>query len=158
MSLSLSKLETETETSLLERLLKIGHGVWWRVENLQSGRSGDVMGEVSPPLSRISKFSNYSSFRVLILIHSDFFFSSPRRSLPIHSAPFTPAPIPAAVAKQTKTRIYPVQNRYNTDSNLPLSGYLLKVPEGGSSKPLASFPLPHSLTILLHNLLHFQLH
>lgn len=74
MSFSLSELETETETNLLERLLKIGHGVWWRVENLQSGRSGDVMGEVSPPLSRISKFSNYSSFRVLILIHSDFFF------------------------------------------------------------------------------------
>ncbi|OXG10576.1 hypothetical protein C367_06735 [Cryptococcus neoformans Ze90-1] len=47
ISLSLSKLETETETSLLERLLKIGHGVWWRVENLQSGRSGDVMGEIS---------------------------------------------------------------------------------------------------------------
>lgn len=71
------------------------------------------------------------------------------KSLPIHSAPFTPTPIPAAVAKQTKTRIYPVQNRYNTDSNLPLSGYLLKVPEGGSSKPLAFFspsPLSHPST------------
>lgn len=31
-------------------------------------------GRSKSPLSRISKFSNYSSFRVLILIHSDFFF------------------------------------------------------------------------------------
>ncbi|AAW44900.1 hypothetical protein CNH00130 [Cryptococcus deneoformans JEC21] len=46
-SLSLPLSESETETNLLERLLKIGHGVWWRVENLQSGRSGDVMGEIS---------------------------------------------------------------------------------------------------------------
>ncbi|KIR98766.1 hypothetical protein L804_04352 [Cryptococcus deuterogattii 2001/935-1] len=46
-SVSVSMSEPETETALLERLLKLGHGVWWRIENLQSGRSGDVMGEIS---------------------------------------------------------------------------------------------------------------
>lgn len=70
MSLSLSELETETETNLLERLLKIGHGVWWRVENLQSGRSGDVMGEVSPPFpasqsSQITRVFEFSSLSIL---------------------------------------------------------------------------------------------
>ncbi|KIR56836.1 hypothetical protein I315_01025 [Cryptococcus gattii Ru294] len=46
-SVSVSMSEPETEITLLERLLKTGHGVWWRIENLQSGRSGDVMGEIS---------------------------------------------------------------------------------------------------------------
>ncbi|KAL0245387.1 hypothetical protein I308_104510 [Cryptococcus tetragattii IND107] len=46
-SLHVSMSEPETETTLLERLLKTGHGVWWRIENLHSGRSGDVMGEIS---------------------------------------------------------------------------------------------------------------
>ncbi|WVQ85639.1 hypothetical protein IAT38_007805 [Cryptococcus sp. DSM 104549] len=32
---------------LIERLLRIGDGGWWRVSHLPSGRSGDVMGEIS---------------------------------------------------------------------------------------------------------------
>lgn len=59
--------EPETEITLLERLLKTGHGVWWRIENLQSGRSGDVMGEVSsltcqhPKVLRSLEFSSSHS-------------------------------------------------------------------------------------------------
>ncbi|WWC58318.1 uncharacterized protein I303_100858 [Kwoniella dejecticola CBS 10117] len=41
------------EGELLERLLRIGQGCWWRVSHLASGRSGDVMGEISShPLTK----------------------------------------------------------------------------------------------------------
>ncbi|WVQ93724.1 hypothetical protein IAU59_000801 [Kwoniella sp. CBS 9459] len=46
----------DVDRELLERLCRIGQGVWWRVCHLASGRSGDVMGEISShPLSRPSK-------------------------------------------------------------------------------------------------------
>ncbi|KAK6905414.1 hypothetical protein L486_02118 [Kwoniella mangroviensis CBS 10435] len=35
------------ESDLLYRLLRLGQGCWWRVSHLPSGRSGDVMGEIS---------------------------------------------------------------------------------------------------------------
>ncbi|RSH94876.1 hypothetical protein EHS25_004682 [Saitozyma podzolica] len=35
------------EAELLERLLRMGGGGWWRVSHLASGRSGDVSGEIS---------------------------------------------------------------------------------------------------------------
>ncbi|WWD09122.1 hypothetical protein V865_007244 [Kwoniella europaea PYCC6329] len=41
------------ESELLDRLLRIGQGCWWRVSHLPSGRSGDVMGEISShPLTK----------------------------------------------------------------------------------------------------------
>ncbi|WVF66093.1 hypothetical protein IAT40_000832 [Kwoniella sp. CBS 6097] len=42
----------DDDRELLERLFRIGQGVWWRIGHLASGRSGDVMGEISShPLS-----------------------------------------------------------------------------------------------------------
>ncbi|ODO05055.1 hypothetical protein I350_05668 [Cryptococcus amylolentus CBS 6273] len=35
------------DASLLEGLTRVGTGCWWRVSHLASGRSGDVMGEIS---------------------------------------------------------------------------------------------------------------
>ncbi|WWD16335.1 hypothetical protein CI109_100761 [Kwoniella shandongensis] len=37
----------DANADLLERLLRIGQGGWWRISHLPSGRSGDVMGEIS---------------------------------------------------------------------------------------------------------------
>ncbi|OCF45164.1 hypothetical protein I317_00966 [Kwoniella heveanensis CBS 569] len=42
----------DADRELLERLLRIGQGTFWRICHLASGRSGDVMGEISShPLS-----------------------------------------------------------------------------------------------------------
>ncbi|WVW82014.1 hypothetical protein I302_104019 [Kwoniella bestiolae CBS 10118] len=41
------------EDELLDRLLRMGQGCWWRIAHLPSGRSGDVMGEISShPLTK----------------------------------------------------------------------------------------------------------
>ncbi|KAK8861736.1 hypothetical protein IAR55_002559 [Kwoniella newhampshirensis] len=43
---------SDSNADLLERLLRVGQGGWWRISHLPSGRSGDVMGEISShPLS-----------------------------------------------------------------------------------------------------------
>ncbi|WWC85993.1 uncharacterized protein L201_000864 [Kwoniella dendrophila CBS 6074] len=43
----------ENENELLDNLLRLGQGCWWRVSHLHSGRSGDVMGEISShPLTK----------------------------------------------------------------------------------------------------------
>jgi hypothetical protein len=49
---STSSMESP-EAELLDRLLRIGGGGWWRISGLSSGRSGDVMGEVGRPFLRL---------------------------------------------------------------------------------------------------------
>ncbi|WVN87127.1 uncharacterized protein L203_102303 [Cryptococcus depauperatus CBS 7841] len=47
LPLPLSIYSPAEDIELLERVLRVGKGVWWRIQHLGSGRSGDVMGEIS---------------------------------------------------------------------------------------------------------------
>ncbi|KAI9632826.1 uncharacterized protein MKK02DRAFT_41138 [Dioszegia hungarica] len=42
-----SSSSASPSADLLDRLIRLGGGGWWRVSNLSSGRSGDVHGEIS---------------------------------------------------------------------------------------------------------------
>ncbi|WVR03660.1 hypothetical protein IAU60_000655 [Kwoniella sp. DSM 27419] len=56
-----SQSEGSTDSELLERLLRLGQGVWWRIAHLPSGRSGDVMGEISSHPLGDTSFGKYPS-------------------------------------------------------------------------------------------------
>ncbi|WRT63897.1 uncharacterized protein IL334_000823 [Kwoniella shivajii] len=63
LSSTTSSSRDDGESELLDRLLRVGN-VWWRISHLPSGRSGDVMGEISshllstPPGLPNTKFQN----------------------------------------------------------------------------------------------------
>ncbi|WWC66722.1 uncharacterized protein I206_100627 [Kwoniella pini CBS 10737] len=53
LSSSIIPQTEQGDDEILQRLLRIGQGCWWRVSHLASGRSADVMGEISShPLSK----------------------------------------------------------------------------------------------------------